>query len=132
MPSVRFRIAGKTKSATLSGVNYQDLRSVFDAAAINFHDDLEKLRSRKRRSRDDREAAAWIRNQLKVLELIRGAVDAGIAATYPGRPPRPPTKSERLEAVTKARKERELIEGLLERSVATLRRTSGTPSEEAR
>lgn len=105
-------------------MNYSDLRSIFDAAAIHYYDDLKKLRKKKRLSGSDREALAWYEHMVKVLDLIKLSVDAGIHATYPTKVVRPLTKKERLATVTAERNERVLIDGLVARALETLRSRS--------
>lgn len=109
--SVRFQIHG-TK-ATVSGVEQHDIRSIFDAAAINYYDDLRKLRAKKRLTANEKETRDWLEHQLKVLETLKQAVDAGIRATFPKRPERPLTKKERWALVNNSKKERELLDNLL-------------------
>lgn len=108
--STRFRINEKSRTATLAGVDYQDLRSIFDGAAIHYHDDLRKLRAKKRLTAHEKESKAWVEHQLKVLETIKQAVDAGIQATFPKRLERPLTKKERWALIDHAKKERELFD----------------------
>lgn len=114
--SVRFRIHENTRQATVAGVHYQDLRSIFSAAAINYYDDLAKLRRKKRLSAQERENLAWVEGQLQIIKTIEGAISDAIAATHP--PPRPPTKADRLRAVQEARKERLLLDSILDQIIA--------------
>lgn len=114
--SVRFRIHEKSRMATVAGVDYQDLRSVFTAASIHYHDDLAKLRNKERLTIDDREMQTWIESQLQVLKVIEGAISDGISATYPPRPK--PTRAERLHAVQEARKRRVLLDSLTDEIIA--------------
>lgn len=108
MPAVRFRV-NPNHSATLAGVDYQELRSIFDAAAIHYYDQLSALRKKKRLSGNQKEELAWVKQQLKVLEQIKEATYAGLRATWPQSPERPLTKAERRARVSEARKERELL-----------------------
>ena len=110
--SARFRIH-PNHTATLAGVDHRDLRSVFDAAAIHYYDMVQSLERKKRLTADDREGLAWAKAQLKVLDAIKIAVDAGIKATFPCRPKRVPTKADRLKAVRAVQQERLFLASII-------------------
>lgn len=114
--AIRFRVNPK-KTATLSGVDYADLRSIFAAAQVNFYQDAEKLRSKKRLSSQDRENLAWVKSQISLLEAINLATEQGLSATFPTRPTPPPTKAQRLAAVTAERRERIFLDNLFQEAI---------------
>lgn len=100
--SVRFRIH-KNGSATLAGVDYQDLRSVLDGAAIHYYDDL--------RTERHPESIDFIKHQIKVLQLAKDAVDQAIAATFPPKPALTP--AQRRKKIRMEREERILIDSIV-------------------
>lgn len=105
----------KDRRATLSGVNYRDLRWILSAASVSYHDRLKEMR----REKADPEHIAEVENQLKVMQLLHASMDEAIQATYP--PPPPPTKRSRRALVEHERRERELIDGLLEAALKNRR-----------
>lgn len=124
--SVRFRIH-PNGTATLAGVGRNDLRSVFDAASIHYHEDLARERDKKK---PDQQMVDFLRHQLQVLDDIRRAVDSAIAATFPPR--QPPTIKERMEAVLRERRERALFEGVLDQIMAEATARTSAPAARTR
>ena len=125
--AVRFRIH-ENRTAVLAGVDYNDLRSVFDGAAIHYYDEVRQLRElgdRRKLAAHERERLAFAEHQIKVLDMIKAATDTGIAATFPPRPERAPTKAERWAAVRQRKAERELLDRL-RAAMAEARRKAGT------
>ena len=125
--AVRFRIH-ENRTAVLAGVDYNDLRSVFDGAAIHYYDEvrqLRKLRDRRKLTAQERGQLAFAEHQIRVLDMIKAATDTGIAATFPPRPERAPTKAERWAAVRQRKAEREFLDRL-RAAMAEARRKAGT------
>ncbi len=101
-------------SATLAGVNYRDLRSLFDGAALHAYDALKKAeKDRKLKGAERAEHLAYYRQEIQLLEAINEALLDAIRDSFPSRPERKPTKAERLAAVTEERKERQLLDSLI-------------------
>lgn len=126
--AVRFRIH-ENRTAVLAGVDYNDLRSVFDGAAIHYYDEVRQLRKlgdRRKLTAQERGRLAFNEHQIKVLDMIKAATDAGIAATFPPRPERALTKAERWAAVRERKAERELFDQLHAAVMAEARRKAGT------
>lgn len=89
-PRVRIHATG---IATLSGFNYDDLRSILTSAWLNTHDGLQKAK----KNGDSAENVQWYEEQLAFLDMAKSSMDAAIIAT--NGPPRPPTKKDRLAKV---------------------------------
>ena len=126
--AVRFRIH-ENRTAVLAGVDYNDLRSVFDGAAIHYYDEVRQLRKlgdRRKLTAQERGRLAFNEHQIKVLDMIKAATDAGIAATFPPRPERALTKAERWAAVRERKAERELFDQLHAAVMAEARHKAGT------
>jgi hypothetical protein len=83
----RVRIHANRK-ATLSGLNYDDLRSLLTAAWLHHHDCTKGA---------DKRSVEWHMEQMTLLDVARASMDAAIRGTY--GPSRPPTKKERLAKV---------------------------------
>lgn len=104
----RFKIH-KDGRATLSGIGYQALSWILDAATVSYHNRIQEMRKEK----DDPENVAMVQDQLKIVELLKISKDEAIAATHP--PSGPASKEDRLHAIRQAAIERKLIDGLFER-----------------
>lgn len=116
--SMRYRIR-ENRTATLAGVPHQDLRSILTAAAVQYYDEIAKLRKRARPRPGDAEAMAFYRAQVQTLDVLKASMDAEIdRVNRAGRPVRAPTKEERRRAVIEARKERILLEEVLDQALA--------------
>lgn len=109
---MRYRITGR-ESATVAGVDHADMRSILTAAANHYYDEL-----RKSARRSDPEMEAFCRSQLQVLDALKASMAAEIDRIN-GRTPRVlRSKAERLRAVTEARRERILLEKILDQALA--------------
>lgn len=95
------------KQATLSGLNYDDLRSILTAASIRFYESLDKAKKKK-----DIEDIEWYQHMLKLMDCTRASMDMAIRNTYLERPTTL-TKKQRLAKVIEERKERLLVQEIL-------------------
>lgn len=113
--SARYRIR-KNGSATLAGVPHQDLRFILTAAAVHCYDEIAKLRKCKRPSSEE---MALYRAQIQTLDILKASMDEEVdRVNRAGRPIRVPTKEERRRSVIEARKERILLEEVLDQAIA--------------
>jgi uncharacterized membrane-anchored protein YjiN (DUF445 family) len=114
IPRVTIHKGGR---ATLSGLDYRDLRDIFTSAALHAYDAIEKAKANKKLKNAERaEEIACFRQELQLLDAldkaVLGAIDHANARAFP-RPWRKPTKAERLAAVTAERKERVLLDDII-------------------
>lgn len=97
---------------TLAGLNAQDLRSILCAATIHTQDRLSHLKCDPDPLNPVFQSSLSFHDGMrKLLEAASAALAVRVAETFPA--PAPPTKAQRLAAVQDARKERLLIDSLL-------------------
>ncbi len=114
VPRIKIHKDGR---ATLSGLSYSDLRSLITCASLENYRSLDRLRKEGPRHPDDQR---YLDNQRKLLQAAVEAMDQAIRDTHPKRE-RPLTKAERLAAVKAERKERELLDSILDQIIAERR-----------
>lgn len=118
MPNLRVRIQDldgrgrKTGKTTVSGIHYRALRDICTFAALHAHDCIKKA-ERKRKTPENLEALAYYQATLNNIKRLEAAILVGIAATFPPKPERPPTKEERRAAVRHSEAERKLMDDIL-------------------
>ena len=110
----------KDDRVTVAGLGYHALRGIVSAATINYYQDLKALNERTGRwaelhgSEVNRaESLMYVKTMLAVLKLLEESLTSAKRTAIYGAPANL-TKEERLKAVREERKERILIESLLE------------------
>lgn len=114
VPRIKIHKDGR---ATLAGLSYHDLRSLITCASLENYQSLERLRKEGPRHPDDQ---SYLDNQRKVLEATQKAMEQAIHDTWPKRST-PLTKAERLAAVKAERKERQLLDSIIDEIIAERR-----------
>lgn len=76
----------------LAGVNYQDLKATFTAAALYRYSEEEKVR-RDDTSEDAARTRVYHEEQRKILDLLEKSMSDAIAATFPPRAPMTQTQA---------------------------------------
>jgi len=110
-PRVRIH---KTGTVTLSGFNWDDLRSLLTSASLSHYasiEEAEKWPEGDRRA----EAIAWHKEQHAFIHMAEASLTEAIAATHTRRPP---TKADRLAAVREEIRFRKLLDRLIEEACA--------------
>jgi len=100
----------KRGKATLSGIPFQDLRSLLTAASLWRHEHGEK-------PDDFADTVAWHRRQRAILDMCEQAVDRAIDEAN-GRTRMPLTREARLEAVRQSRRIRQQLAAIHARYTA--------------
>lgn len=119
--SVRLRIY-KDHTATLAGINYQDLRGIFDWAMCALYEDKKRLRAKKSRTKQEEEQLQYLDGMLQVAEEFLKATNAAIAASFP-KHTRTLSKVERYDLIREERRERLLIESIIQMALSETKRT---------
>src|SRR6266702_3131963 len=116
MPNVRCTVHYPGPgTATLSGLRLDHLRDILAGARRHFVTlrvtaQAPLLSGETERTRG---ALAYADQTLKVLEQVQQALDAGIAATFPPRPPEPKTKADRWAEVRDSARQRGWLAAVL-------------------
>ena len=97
----------KSQQATMSGLHYDDLRSILTGASLDFYESLKKAQKK-----NDLEAIEWYQYMLKVIDCTKSAMDLAIQNTYPPRTTTL-TKKQRWAKVREEKKERQLLDQIL-------------------
>ena len=103
----------KSGHATLSGLNYDDLRSILTAAALWTYQEDDKAKEKGEHSDECGciECSVWRRSMRHFIDMASASMDAAISATHPPR--RPLTKAERLRVVREEIRTRKIIDAML-------------------
>jgi hypothetical protein len=112
--NIRIKIH-KSQQATMSGLHYDDLRSILTAASLNFYESLDKAQKK-----NDTESIEWYQYMLKLMDCTKSAMDVAIQNTYPPRPTSL-TKKQRWAKVREEKKERLLLDQVLSDILAEAR-----------
>jgi hypothetical protein len=111
-PRIKFHDNGRR--VTVSGMNYQDLRSILDLASIEAHRSLEADRGK------DKEGEQYFRERIKLLQYMHNQIGSEInRVNRQGRPVLPPIRKQRWANVREERHERLLLDKILDEMQTT-------------
>ena len=100
----------------MSGLHYDDLRSILTGASLDFYESLKKAQKK-----NDTEAIEWYQYMLQLIQCTKSAMDLAIQNTYPPRPTTL-TKKQRWAKVREEKKERLLLNQVLSDILAEARK----------
>lgn len=114
VPRIKIHKDGR---ATLAGLSYRDLKSLITCASLENYASLDRLKKEGPRHPEDQ---SYLDSQRQVFDAASKAMDQAISDTHPKRTT-PLTKAERLAAVKAERKERQLLDSIIDQIIANRR-----------
>lgn len=115
----RVTIRDRDGRSTLSGLNYQDLRSILTAAALYNYSEMEKhKKSVEPHEHNCTECQGWRKQQLRLIKITEESLDEAIRDTFP-KSSYIPSLQERRKKVEQERSNRLFIDNLTAMIVGT-------------